>query len=75
MSTACMKKFQKALQNEIEQVIVQLAGHYNFDADEAIKFVKSGTKTRKVVLKRSKLSPEAKVARELAKAAIAKAKQ
>ena len=75
MSTACMKKFQKALQNEIEQVVHALAGHYKFDAEEAVKFIKSGTKTRKVVEKRSKLSPEAKVARELAKAAIAKAKQ
>ena len=70
-----MKKFQKALQNEIEQVVHALAGHYKFDAEEAVKFIKSGTKTRKVVEKRSKLSPEAKVARELAKAAIAKAKQ
>jgi len=70
-----MKKFQKALQNEIEQVVHALAGHFKFDAEEAVKFIKSGTKTRKVVLKRSKLSPEAKVARELAKAAIAKAKQ
>ena len=70
-----MKKFQKALQNEIEQVVHALAGHFKFDAEEAVKFIKSGTKTRKVVEKRSKLSPEAKVARELAKAAIAKAKQ
>ena len=70
-----MKKLQKALQNEIEQVVHALAGHYKFDAEEAVKFIKSGTKTRKVVEKRSKLSPEAKVARELAKAAIAKAKQ
>ena len=70
-----MKKLQKALQNEIEQVVHALAVHYKFAAEEAVKFIKSGTKTRKVVEKRSKLSPEAKVARELAKAAIAKAKQ
>jgi histone H1/5 len=70
-----MKKFQKAMQDEIEQVVLQLASHFKFDAEEAVKFIKTGTKTRKVVEKRSKLSPEAKVARELAKAAIAKAKQ
>ena len=75
MSTPCMKKFQKAMQNEIEQVVHQLAGHFKFDGEEAVKFIKSGAKTQKVVEKRSKLSPEAKVARELAKAAIAKAKQ
>ena len=74
-TTPSVKKFQQAMQKELDQVVLALAARFSFDGEEAIKFLKSGAKTRKVVEKRSKLSPEAKVARELAKAAIAKAKQ
>ena len=71
----CVKQFRTAMENELAQVVFALAKQFNFDADEGIKFLKSGSKTRKVAAKKAKMTPEQKVARELAKAAIKKARQ
>jgi histone H1/5 len=70
-----VKQFRTAMENELAQVVFALAKQFNFDADEGIKFLKSGSKTRKSPAKKAKMTPEQKVARELAKAAIKKARQ
>ena len=74
------QRFQKQMQNELLEVVQRLAGEFNFDAAEGLRFINSATAadfTRTVSLKKSKkpkVSDEEKAAQLAAKAEAKAAK-